>query len=131
MTDKLWPQLALGLLAVGGIVVGLLVVGGPETARMEKRDALRLRELQDLNRHVICLARAQGNDSLPESLDATKLCPTPLRDDALLLSEGYVYEPLDESNFQLCATFEDIDRLRDQVARMAVDAKGCVHGKIN
>lgn len=95
--------LALGLVAVvaAAVIAGLLTVGGPGTARMERLDEFRLREAGELvnaiERHRIFTG------SLPETLDAMRAGPsgpTPTHDPET--GKPYHYEVLDEARFRFC-----------------------------
>jgi|GEM_PF-4376238 hypothetical protein len=130
MDAKFWPQLSLTMLVISIVIAGLITVGGPEAGRVEKRDDQRYRELQDVRRQLDCLARA-GGESLPAEIIETETCSSALSEGALLLSEGYRYLPQDDGNYLLCATFEDIDKLRQRYLRGEIDSGGCINGTIN
>ncbi|SFJ84317.1 hypothetical protein [Celeribacter neptunius] len=123
---KLWPLLALALLTGAVLIAGLIAVGSPQAARVAKRDDQRFRELQDLERYVQCLARADARS--PEALVDTPLCTSPLRPDALLAQEGYSYRATGPQTFQLCAQFADLDGLRTRGWQNRLDAEGCLNG---
>lgn len=100
------PRLALALSLVGAVAVvvvaALLMVGGPGTARLARLDEVRARELIELvhaiERHRILTG------SLPSKLDQLHIGPTgpaPIRDPAT--GEPYVYEPLGDTRFRVCA----------------------------
>ncbi|PZX08419.1 hypothetical protein [Celeribacter halophilus] len=124
MTSENWPQIALTVLALGAVVAGIASVGGPNAARIEKRDNQRLSELRGLIWHTQCLARENGN-TLPDMLTVTDTCPDKLAEDALLRTEGYRYFKVDETSFKICADFEDIVALQKRRPSEALDEAGC------
>src|SRR5690606_34129574 len=96
--------LALGLAAAGAvaIVAALLSVGGPGTARLERLDERRARDLGELagavERHRVFTGR------LPEALDEVRAGPSgppPARDPET--GAPYDYEVLGEQRFRVCA----------------------------
>lgn len=106
--------LVLGGLSLGAaalVVLGLLTVGGPQTARAERRDQARLSDLHQLVSYVSCVS-AQSGEVLPEALSPTiKACAEdpPLSD--RFGGAPYGYEPLSATSYRLCATFERPERL--------------------
>ncbi|MEG3660822.1 hypothetical protein [Celeribacter halophilus] len=124
MTFESWPQIALTVLALGAVAAGIATVGGPDAARIEKRDDQRLSEMRTLVWHTQCLARENGN-TLPDMLTETDTCPDKLAEDALLRTEGYRYLKVDEASFKICADFEDIESLQKRRPAEALDEAGC------
>jgi hypothetical protein len=124
MTSESWPQIALTVLALGAVAAGIATVGGPNAARIEKRDDQRLSEMRTLVWHTQCLARENGN-TLPDMLTETDTCPDKLAEDALLRTEGYRYLKVDEASFKICADFEDIESLQKRRPAEALDGSGC------
>ena len=109
MANNALPQVLLGAGVVGALVAGLYIVGGPEAGRMESRDKKRLSDLQSLQQHVICLARA-NDKTLPETLEGTTACPTPQLTDRHT-DQPYGYNRLSDTVFEVCAAFELPERL--------------------
>ena len=96
--------LALGLAAAGAAAVAaaLLTVGGPGTARLERLDERRARDLGELaaavERHRVFTGR------LPASLDEVRDGPSgspPIHDPET--GAPYEYEVLGEGRFRVCA----------------------------
>lgn len=109
--DKSLPWV-IGVIVVLTIGAGIWSVGGPATAKQEKRDKLRMSDLQDLNRHVICLAFA-SNKILPESLLAEDqgiedCTPVPRLQDPFT-DAPYEYEKRSDTGYRFCAGFEKPD----------------------
>lgn len=97
----------LAALMVGGAILGgIWVAGGPEHARMQKRDQQRLHDIRDLVDFIKC---ELPNEPLPASLPAVDFCDgkklrKPLVDPAT--GAPYVYERTSEDRFKVCATLE-------------------------
>ena len=101
-------------LAVGMVALGLVQVGGPETARREARDEQRLQDLIGYANHLSC-TRAQAQD-------AERFCGA-----VPIASDRFTKVPFDIQGNLVCATFETaLDE--DQVAqRFGVSFKdGCL-----
>lgn len=101
----------IGLVAAVLVVLGIVTVGGPGTARAERRDQARLEDLQQLVPYIGCLT-AQAGEVLPQSLGPTnKACAEdpPLAD--RFDGEPYRYERLSGASYRLCARLERPDRL--------------------
>ena len=86
---------------------GLWTVGGPETARKEKRDDVRFRDIQMLGEHYKCVANV-GPDT--DQVIASRQCGSakdapPDRQDPLT-GEAYRYARTGDNSFEVCATFE-------------------------
>jgi hypothetical protein len=95
------PALALIGLAAVMIVLALWTVGGPEQARAERRDQVRMNDLQNLAHHLMCLRRlGLGVD---EQSDA---CPEGARRTDPLSGEPYPVEAVSGDVVRLCADFE-------------------------
>lgn len=100
------PRLALGLalaaVATLAAVAGLMVVGGPGTARLERLDERRARDLKGLAQWLEHHREQEGR--LPETLGALEPM-LPGEVSALDPATGapYVYERLGENDFRLCA----------------------------
>lgn len=120
-----WPVLALVVVAVGAIVTGLVVTGGPAQGRKERRDELRLADLQALARLVQCLAGESG--ALPTDLAATAQCAGDLRRADPHSGTPYRFEALSSDSFRFCATFETDLPLRTHWSQVNIDAAaGCI-----
>lgn len=112
LTETLAP---VAIATVGVLVVGLgfLAIGGPESARQERRDQQRQTDLQRLDYQVQCLAGNAGN-LLPQAIAGTDACPLP--DDLVdpKTGEAYRYQILSEQSYRICATFESDAPVYDQ-----------------
>jgi hypothetical protein len=103
-------QVTLGLLVTGFVAVGLLAVGGPGTARIERQDDVRLEDLRQLDAYVRCVADTQDR-TLPDALAPVETCRAGQRFEDPYSGAAYRYEKLTDTAFRLCADFEDIARL--------------------
>lgn len=110
-------RLALAGIAAGALalaVLGLVTVGGPQTARAERRDALRFEDLNALAQYIDCVS-AQGGAGLPQApLPVLSACAEdpPVTDD--FDGKPYLYERLSASSYRICARFEIPGNLRAQ-----------------
>lgn len=102
---KGWATAALVVIAVALIGVGLLLTGGPDQARKERRDQEREDDLGSLASLVDCLASANGG-RLPDRLAQTSDCDWQARLADPFTNQPYRYERITERSYQLCATFE-------------------------
>lgn len=117
-----WGIVSIAALAV---VVGLIALGGPETARITKRDMDRLEDLRDLRSFVECVADATDR-KVPDELDGHEICTWELPRVDGYTDEPYVYEKLTNTAYELCAGFEDAERLIDRF-NVPLDAEtGCI-----
>ena len=100
------PLFALVSAAIAAAVVaGFLALGNPESERERKLDAVRVDALRELNQAVWNHHRHSG--ALPPSLAALHPRggrPQPASDP--VRHETYGYAVLDDSTFELCATFD-------------------------
>jgi hypothetical protein len=125
MRGETFARIALGALAAGLVVAGLLAVGGPGTARVERRDDVRLDDIQRLADYVRCVADTQDR-TLPEALRPVETCQGGQRFEDPFSGTPYRYEKITETAFRLCAGFEDIAGIND-VRRSGLDpATGCL-----
>lgn len=118
----------LALLVAGLLVAGVAQVGGPETARREQRDALRLDQITSLNYAVTCTADAR-NGTLPEQLAIAPDCLGDASTTDPFTAAPYVYRRVSDQSFALCATYEEPQLLRDAWAHGADRlnlATGCI-----
>ena len=93
--------LALVALVAGAVGWGFWTVGGPVTARMEKQDRERLRDLRDWGRYYSCQV-AEGAE-LPDDCAGQTRAPDST-DPAT--GAAYRYTLLDETTFEVCAVFQ-------------------------
>lgn len=102
--------LALAALACALIAAALWTVGGPDAARAERRDALRLQDLTALQHHMACMhGRSAASD---QTTPAPSLaCPTPQHGADRWSGQAYDVQVLDDGAIRACATFEKPDRL--------------------
>lgn len=99
-----WATWAIAALAVLAIVGGLILSGGPGRGRLERRDAIRMDDLNRLSSHIGCLADGRGQ--MPSELDETSGCPGPIRRMDPFTDAAYRIEPLEDDKYRLCAGFE-------------------------
>ena len=92
------------VVAVLAIVAGVLLVGGPQRARMERLDGTRSTNLEILRREIV---RFHGShERLPASLEELEtLGARTLATTDPQTGERYPYRPTDESTYELCAEF--------------------------
>ena len=101
--------MCMSVLVGGAIIGGLVVVGGPQHARLAQQDSQRLSDLLTLHRHLMCLGHPRK--PLPQALADDSYCPgmrPGLRD---VLTQGdpatgapYAYHRLSDTAFEVCAT---------------------------
>lgn len=95
------------ILALCGVMVlsGLLVTGGPETGRQEKRDQQRIRESANFADLVTCIAHRDG-EALPQAIAADAECwGHPLATNPPV-GHPYRYRRLSDRTFEICFTAE-------------------------
>lgn len=124
--DAHWPAFAIAGMVALAIGLGLAVTGGPGQGRKERRDEMRLEDLNQLSAQVYCLARASAGQ-LPTDLSSTALCPGALRRADPYSGQPYRYDILSPETYRLCAGFEtDLAVLMDW-NRVNLDAEaGCI-----
>lgn len=105
--------LALAALVALAVIVALAQVGGPSRGAMEKRDDVRLSDLNDIRDQIACL-RDLRNGPLPEGLGETEVCFNGQRHDDPFTGEPYGYRVLDADRFEVCARFEDPERISER-----------------
>lgn len=107
-----WPGWLLAGLALALVALGLAVVGGPGAGRAERRDGLRLGDLQAIQGALAC-ARMAGVEAPADlaGLEAAEGagCPAPTRTADPFTGEPYGYERLSPDRVRLCAAFERAD----------------------
>jgi hypothetical protein len=108
-TPGFWLAVAAAVVVGASIVAGLLIVGGPGEARLEKLDDARLDDLRAIDRAAEQAWTERG--MLPPSLDSLAAV-APLSPDQLIdpeTSEPYEYRVLSDSTAEVCATFAHAD----------------------
>ena len=105
-------SIVLSLVVVGAVAWGVVVVGSPSTARLQRLDLRRLEDLQTIFREVQSLCRDPDvkhelKRGLPETLDELAALA---RSERISLTdpatgERYVYAVRDGTSYELCATF--------------------------
>lgn len=118
-----WPAMAIATLAVIAILGGLLLIGGPEQARKERRDQQRHADLAAMTGLVRCLADRNGGQ-LPQTLAAEPDCNGQIRMTDPGGGAPYRYQVTGPDSYQLCADFELPQERR--IGWMDRDADGCV-----
>ena len=125
-TPGFWLAVAAGVVVAAAVVAGLVVVGSPGEARLEKLDTARRDDLRTIEHAVAEVWDRTA--TLPPSLDslraANRLRPEDLTDPET--NEPYAYRVLSDSTYELCATFARAsdDRERWLHDRSAIDAHG-------
>ncbi|WP_127111669.1 hypothetical protein [Shimia sediminis] len=125
------------------IAVGISIVGSPRTAREDRFDDLRAKDLLQVVSSLRCKDKLMGvSADLPVTLDVATLnnrCEKVfIQEDALIDNETgqpHTYKRLGNRKYLICATFHDAERLvtRKQMdnVRTAFDPKdGCVSGQV-
>ena len=112
-------------IAVAAVVVGLIAIGGPQSARETRRDAQRLDDLDDIRSFIECFARAT-DQTVPGSLEGHDICnwEVPYRDP--FSKEPYEYVKLSDTAYRLCATFDNPQRLVDRLSLPLDVESGCI-----
>jgi len=109
MRSENLPQILIALLVIATVAVGLIVVGGPEAGRMEKRDESRIADLRKLGTFVQCVADLNQN-TLPEVLGQNTECNKDIRLADPFTDTPYQYEKVSQTTYRLCAEMEVPDR---------------------
>ena len=99
-----WPVWAIAVLAVVLIGVALTQTGGPMQGRAERRDEVRIADLNALMAQAGCRAAAAG--TVTADLTATPACPDAPRATDPFTDRPYRIEVVDAENLRLCAAFE-------------------------
>lgn len=112
---KKFAAILLGVLAVGGVVLGLVFVGGPWQGRKEQADETRYLDLATISRALKCdLANAVAPPQLPQATET--YCGRPFLDRVPtdpVTEEPYRYEALADGWFRLCAEFDNPEIVAD------------------
>ena len=130
MQTEDFAKIGLGIVVIAAIGAGLATVGGPGTGRIEKRDSARLSDLQQLKRFVTCVARSSDNN-VPDTLDPVPTCQQNLTTEDPFTGEAYVYRKLDDTTFDLCASFEAPERFSKWQQNELDLETGCIHWQHN
>ncbi|WBU57580.1 hypothetical protein [Paracoccus sediminicola] len=118
---------AIAALALFLVVAGLLLTGGPAQSRAEYRDRIRIEDMMDLARNVVC--QAETGEVMPDAPGATINCPGPLRLTDPFTGDSYRYETTGPRNFRICAGFEYPENIPSRLGYGADSfdpAAGCV-----
>ena len=105
MIRRVFPYL-VGTAVVAAIVAGLVLVGLPSAQRMRRIDQIRVDDLRQLSYAVGAHFGREGR--LPASVQALASAPTASFRSTIdpATSEPYSYRVIDQSRYELCATFE-------------------------
>ena len=122
---KGWATAALAAVAALLVGAGLILSGGPDQARKERRDRQRLDDLTVLQALVTCLANAEQGQ-LPDQLAPSPQCDWPAGLEDPLTGEPYRYAPTGPRSYRLCAGFETPPPGSSQFGGFMRDADGCV-----
>lgn len=100
--DRVLWLCAGGVAAVLGL--GLIWGGGPLMRPVAVRDAARWQDVQQIARHVTCLATGAG--AMPAALAPTPDCPDLVRQVDRFTDRPYRWRVLDRHRLRLCPGFE-------------------------
>jgi hypothetical protein len=96
--------IAVGVLAIGTILAGFLIVGTPAQARLERFDAQKVQDLENIQSQVVNYWQAK--EKLPATLDdlnnPLSYGPLPLDPQT---GSSYEYSATGAHSFELCASF--------------------------
>jgi len=113
-------SVAMSVTVIAAVVIGVRIVGSPETARLQRFDQQRLADLQTIFREVQSLCRdAEAKDKLKRVLPATlDELATLARMEKINGADPetgltYVYRVVNDTTYELCATFS-LDRDSDR-----------------
>ena len=108
MMRRVFPYVVGTAIAVA-IVAGLVLVGSPSAQRMRRLDQIRVGDLRQLSDAVGTYFGREG--MLPRSVDALAAAPNASFRTTMdpATSEPYSYRAIDESRYELCATFDAAD----------------------
>ncbi len=127
--------LLIGLVAVviAALIGGFMVVGGPGYARLEKQDAQRANDLQQLYGFLQCRA---SDNVLPANIEDTGYCGTYLGSVSTadpVTAEPYDYRRVSDTSFVICATFvTEVHKGNNRYPYKALKFEGqvgCRHGE--
>lgn len=123
----------LAVFAVAVIAAALLFTGGPEQARIDARDGERLRDLTGLSRDLTC---DDPEITLPQTLAALpeRFCGNYIPERVTTFEDGeyYSYDRLSDTQYRICAAFEDMERLEtySDIPRRLDPDTGCITGDL-
>jgi hypothetical protein len=109
-----WLLIGASAAVVGAIAVGFHVLGTPQEARGRELDRRRIEDLQSVAMDLTAYANGRGGRPLPASLDAIDSLTAPgfARRDPVS-RERYEYRRIDDTHFELCATFDSESKATD------------------
>jgi hypothetical protein len=109
MIKRAFPYV-VGTAVVAAMVAGLVLIGSPWTARSRRLDRIRVRDLTQLSQAIDRYWKQEGK--LPASFDALATVPEASFGSTMdpSTAEPYSYRPMDDSRYEMCATFEADDR---------------------
>ena len=122
---KGWATAALAVVAAALVGAGLLLSGGPDQARKERRDRQRLDDLVALEPLVDCLANA-NRGQLPDRLAPGPQCNWPAGLEDPFTGQPYRYARTGPRSYRLCAGFETPPPDGDRFGPFMRDAEGCI-----
>lgn len=96
----------VSVIVAAGAITGLVLSGSPAKERMRKYDAERIRDLENIRYSIAeVFYRREGRlpNDLTEGLTVASANTSYLQDPET--GERYVYSMLDDSSYQLCASF--------------------------
>ncbi|WP_372602631.1 hypothetical protein [Actibacterium sp.] len=118
-------QIGIAALVGALVVAGLATVGGPMKGRTEKRDQTRLSDLREISTFVRCVADTQAK-TLPDTLAPFEACRRELRIGDPYTGTPYRYEKVSDTAYQVCADFEDLPWMIENVDRSLDPETGCL-----
>ena len=105
-TDRTFVAVSTAAVLIA-IVAGFLMLGSPGQQRLISLDSERVNDLSQIASNLVYTVENPGNTTpapqLPESLPASIASRDDLRDP--LTKEPYEYRRLNDSAYELCATF--------------------------
>jgi hypothetical protein len=116
--------LALAALAFAMACGALFIVGGPETARAERRDDLRIDTIRNVAECLKGLPK-EVKDALPDMVSEDLTCPSADNRKDPLTGEPYRIEKRGAGFVAVCARFELPDRLNNSYERRFNRNTGC------
>lgn len=95
------------LTVLAGLVLGLMAVGGPGYARMERLDRERAQDLREFGEYHRCqIVRSEAKDADAPGVEHCMPQRLARHGEDPVTGEPYAFERLDENRFRVCATFE-------------------------
>lgn len=112
MNNQKVISIIIGVIALAAVIIGVIIAGSPQQARLEQFDQQRVTDLQNIEQAIINYASVQ----LKSSSTASSLLPTDLKAisnpsygnlffNDPFTNQPYEYTVLSSDSYQLCAFF--------------------------